>query len=388
MTKLQPLPDMPSIVPLRAEENGAPPAAIPMPAPRSVFLGGLFILALLAGCYVAAEIVLPIVLAFMLKLVFQPVMRVLTRLRLPRSIAALLIIILLVGGLFAVGSALSAPASDWAKRLSGSWPMLKQRLSVITEPMVTMQGVLSHADGLTTAAGPKPVTVAVEGSRLSDRLMTDTRSFVAGTFQTVLVVFFLLTAGDTFLRRLVETLPRFRDKRQAVEISQKIESDISVYLATITLMNGLVGFATGGMMALCRVEDPILWGVTAFLLNYVPIMGPLICGVVFAVVGLLTKDGLLPALLPAGLYLLIHLAESAFITPHFLARRFTLNPVLVILSLIFWYWMWGVPGAILSVPMLAIAKIVCDQIPSLKPVGHFFEGDPHNEAPAAAPPPA
>jgi len=385
VTKPQPLPDMSSAAPSRTakNENGEPAAPLPMPQPRSVFLGGLFMLALLTGCYVAAEIVLPIVLAFVLKLVFQPVMRVLIKLHLPRSVAALLIILLLFGGLFVVGNALSAPASDWAKRLSGSWPMLKQRLSFVTEPMMTMQGMLTHADGLTASAGPKPLTVALEGSRLSDRLLTDTRGFVAGMFQTILVLFFLLTAGDTFLRRLVETLPRFQDKRQAVEISQKIESDISAYLATITFMNGLVGFGTGAMMALCQVEDPILWGVTAFLFNYVPIMGPLICGVVFAMVGLLTKDGLLPALLPAGLYLLIHLTESVYVTPHFLARRFTLNPVLVILSLIFWYWMWGVPGAILSVPMLAIAKIICDQIPSLKPVGHFFEGDPHSEGPAA-----
>jgi predicted PurR-regulated permease PerM len=252
---------------------------------------------------------------------------------------------------------------------------LQQRLIFLTEPIMTVQGVLHHADGLAVSAGPKPVTVAVEGSRLSDRLMTDTRSFILGAGQTVLVLFFLLIAGDTFLRRLVEVLPRFKDKRYAVEISQQIESDISAYLATITVMNVCVGFATGAIMAFCRIGDSVLWGCLAFLLNYIPIMGPIVGIALFAMVGLLSSNDLLQALMPAGLFCAVHLIESLYVTPHFLSRRFTLNPVMIMLALIFWYWMWGIPGAILSTPMLAIAKIICDHIPPLKPLGHFFESE-------------
>jgi predicted PurR-regulated permease PerM len=94
----------------------------------------------------------------------------------------------------------------------------------------------------------------------------------------------------------------------------------------------------------------------------------------FTLAGLLTAKTLWPALLPAGLYLLIHLVEGETITPMLLAGRFTLNPLLVIIALIFWYWMWGVPGAILAVPMLAITKIICDRIQLLAPFGHFLEG--------------
>ena len=205
-------------------------------------------------------------------------------------------------------------------------------------------------------------------------LFTGTRAIAAGLFETVLVLFFLLLAGDVFLRRLVEILPRFRDKRQAVDISQQIERDISVYLVTITLMNAMVGIATALVMWLCGLGDPLLWGAVAFLLNYVPILGPLLGVVTFVLAGLLTSDTLWGALLPAGLYLAIHLLEGETITPMLLARRFTLNPVLVILSLIFWYWMWGVPGAILSVPMLAIIKIICDRVQTLAALGHFLEG--------------
>jgi len=118
----------------------------------------------------------------------------------------------------------------------------------------------------------------------------------------------------------------------------------------------------------------MLWGVVAFLLNYVPILGPTIGIVTFTLAGLLTTNTLWWALLPAALYLLIHVVEGETITPILLARRFTLNRVLVILALIFWYWMWGVPGAILSVPMLAITKIICDRIRMLAAFGHFLEG--------------
>jgi predicted PurR-regulated permease PerM len=190
----------------------------------------------------------------------------------------------------------------------------------------------------------------------------------------VLVLFFLLVSGDTFLRRLVEILPRFKNKRQAVDISQQIESDVSAYLFTITIMNLAVGVATGTVMALCGVGDPVLWGTVAFLLNYIPILGPMIGVVVFVLAGLLSITALWGAFLPAGLYLLIHLVEGETVTPMLLARRFTINPVLVILSLVFWYWMWGVPGAILSTPMLAITKIICDRIRPLMAFGHFIEG--------------
>jgi predicted PurR-regulated permease PerM len=193
-------------------------------------------------------------------------------------------------------------------------------------------------------------------------------------FTTVLLLYFLLVSGDNFQRRLVEILPRFSSKRQAVDISQQIESDISAYLVTITIMNAIVGIATAGVMWLTGVGDPILWGTVAFLLNYAPVVAPASGVLIFLLAGLLTIDTFWQAFLPAGLYLAIHLVEGEAVTPLLLARRFTLNPVLVILSLVFWFWMWGIPGAILSVPMLAIAKIVCDRIRPLAAIGHFLAG--------------
>jgi predicted PurR-regulated permease PerM len=143
-------------------------------------------------------------------------------------------------------------------------------------------------------------------------------------------------------------------------------------------MNAIVGIATAGVMWLTGVGDPILGRArlarAAFLLNYAPVVGPASGVLIFLLAGLLTIDTFWQAFLLAGLYLAIHLVEGEAVTPLLLARRFTLNPVLVILSLVFWFWMWGIPGAILSVPMLAIAKIVCDRIRPLAAIGHFLAG--------------
>ena len=241
------------------------------------------------------------------------------------------------------------------------------------EPIDTLQRFLQQVEDFGRTGSTSPVASA-QGPTLLTKLFTGTRNFASGLFTTVLFLFFLLLSGDVFLQRLVEIMPRFSSKRQVVEISQQIERDISAYLVTITIMNAAVGIAMALVMWLTGVGDPILWGTVAFLLNYVPILGTALGVLIFLLAGLLTIDSLWLALLPAGLYLGFHLIEGETVTPMLLAKRFTLNPVLVIIALVFWFWMWGIPGAILSVPMLAIAKIICDRVRPLAAVGHFLEG--------------
>jgi predicted PurR-regulated permease PerM len=266
---------------------------LPIPSDiKAVFLGGLFLLAMLGACYVASDIVLPIVLAFVLSLVLQPAMRALERVRLPRGIAAVFLILVLFGTLGGLGAALSGPAAGWAQKLPTGIPKLQERLSFLSRPIAAVQKFADQAQGLTQAGEAKPVPVAVQGAGLSERLLSGTRAFASGLLETVLVLFFLLVSGDTFLRRLVEILPRFKNKRQAVDISQQIESDVSAYLFTITIMNLAVGVAIGTVMSFCGVGDPVLWGTVAFLLNYIPILGPMIGVVVFLLAGLLSIDSL------------------------------------------------------------------------------------------------
>ena len=305
-------------------------AEMPLPSnPQTFFLGGLFALGILAAIYVASSIILPVVLAFVLKLLLQPAVRVLERLHLPRAIGALLPILLAIGLLVGLVAALSGPAANWAKRLPGGIPRLEAHLMVLQVPIQTLQKFIQQAEKATDPAGQEGATIAVrQDLGLTGALFSGTRVILDGLLTTVLVLYFLMVSGDTFLRRMVEILPRFHDKRQAVDISQQIEQDISAYLVTITFMNAAVGIATAVAMYLCGLGDPLLWGAVAFLLNYIPILGPLFGTVIFLLAGMLTFDGLGWALLPPTFYFSIHIVEGETLTPMLLARRFTLNPVL------------------------------------------------------------
>jgi len=342
-------------------------AEMPLPSnPQTFFLGGIFALSVFATLYLASSIMLPVVLAFVLKLLLQPAVRLLQRMHLPRAIGALLTVILAIGTLVGVVAGLSVPAANWATKLPEGIPRLEAHLVVLENPIIALQKIIQQAEEVADNPAQKGSSIAVRPDLgLSGALFTGTRAVVGGLFTTVLVLYFLLVAGDIFLRRIVE----------AVDISQQIQEDISAYLITITAMNAAVGVATAVAMYLCGLGDPLLWGASAFLLNYIPILGPLLGTVIFLLAGMLSFDSLWGALLPPALYFGIHLLEGEALTPMLLARRFTLNPVLVILSLVFWFWMWGVPGAILAVPLLAILKIICDRLRPLKALGHFLEGE-------------
>jgi predicted PurR-regulated permease PerM len=362
----------PEALPVEAADD----IGMPLPSsPQTFFLGSLLALAVLAAVYVASSIILPVVLAFVLQLILQPAVRILERVRLPRAVGALLAILLVIGALVGFVAALSVPAATWAEKLPEGIPRLEAHMVILKRPIEALQKVIQQAEHVADAPGKKDSTVSVRRDLgLTSILFAGTRAVLDGLFTTVLVLYFLLVSGEIFLRRIVEVLPNFSDKRQAVDISQQIEADISAYLVTITAMNAAVGVATAAAMYLCGLGDPLLWGAIAFLLNYVPILGPLFGTVIFLLAGMLSFDSLWSALLPPALYFGIHLAEGETLTPMLLARRFTLNPVLVILSLVFWFWMWGVPGAILAVPMLAILKIISDRVRSLKALGHVLEG--------------
>jgi len=363
--------DAPPLQPEGEQRAAADEIEMPLPSnPQTFFLGSLFILAALAAVYVARSIILPVVLAFVLQLLLQPAVRLLERVHLPRAVGALLAILLVVGTIVGLVAALSVPATTWAERLPEGIPRLESHLVILEGPIEAIQKVVQQAEQVADTPGKTGATVAVRRDLgLTRALFAGTRAVLDGLFTTILALYFLLVSGEIFLRRVVEVLPNFSDKRQAVDIYQQIEADISAYLVTITAMNAAVGVATALAMYLCGLGDPLLWGAVAFLLNYIPILGPLFGTGIFILAGMLSFDSLGSALLPPALYFGLHLAEGEMLTPMLVARRFTLNPVLVILSLVFWFWMWGVPGAILAVPMLAILKIVSDRVRPLKGSG-------------------
>ena len=343
---------------------------MPLPTdPKTVYLGGLFLMAGLSVLYVASEIVLPLVLAIVLKLLLQPLVRLLERCRIPRAAGAILSVLLVLAAFGGSFSLLAGPATAWAGKLPEAIPKLRDSLSFLHQPIDAAQHMMQQLGADTAAATP-----SVKPSTLVGAVLSGSASATSGLFTTLLILFYLLVSGETFLRRLVEILPRFGAKRSAVELAADIEKNVSLYLLTVSCINAFVGLATGGVMWLCGVENPVLWGAVAFMLNFVPILGPMAGIVVFLMASILSLGVSWWAVLPVGLYLGIHIVEGEIFTPMLLARRFTINPVAVILALIFWYWMWGVAGAVLAVPLLAVTKIICDDLRPLRALGHLLEG--------------
>jgi predicted PurR-regulated permease PerM len=351
-----------------------------MPLPtdlRTLLLLGIFVLLSFYTLYFTREIAIPIVFAFVLNLLLQPAMRALTRLYLPRTIAALLMILVFFGTVAGIAVSISSPAANWIAKAPESLTRLEERLSVLKKPLGQLQEATKRVEDMAQSS-QNQMTVAIKNPGLSSFLLLNTQSLLVGLGLTIVLLFFLLVVGDMFLRRLVEIIPKLRNKKQLVDISQEIERNISGYLFTITLMNAAVGLLTGLAAYLFGMSDAILWGVAAFLLNYLPIFGPLLGTAMLFLAGLVTFDTIWQALLPAAAYLVIHIIEGETITPMLLARRFILNPVLVIISVVFWYWMWGVAGALLAVPMLAAIKIICDRILPLAAFGHFLGAGARN----------
>jgi predicted PurR-regulated permease PerM len=182
----------------------------------------------------------------------------------------------------------------------------------------------------------------------------------------------LLASGDLFLQKLVRVMPTLSDKKRAVEISHEIQQNISNYLFSVSLINLGLGLLVSGGLYLMGVPNAAMWGILVAVLNFVPYFGPASGVILLAAVGLLTFDTLGKGLLPPLWYLLLHLLETNLITPVLLGRRFTLNPVVIFVSLIFWMWLWGVPGALLSVPILVSIKVVCDRVPAMSSISELL----------------
>jgi predicted PurR-regulated permease PerM len=344
--------------------------------PTLVCLLILTAFSVLAALYVGKDVVLPVMLAVLLKLLLQPIVDFLcTRLRVPPVASALILILLLFGSIAVIGFSISVPASGWIQKAPEVLPSLKEKLNVLRQPIDYMQRAFKEIEEVAApgANDPNAPTVKVrEQSAIAASLARGTLATLGRFFATMVILFFLLAAGDRLLRGFIEILPRISDKQQAVDIAFEIQRSIGGYLLTISVMNALVGIVTGLAMWGSGLGDPILWGAMAFLLNYIPILGPLTGIGIFLVAGILALDWPWLALLPAFLYMLIHIAEGELVTPMLLAKRFILNPVVVIVSLFFWHALWGISGAFLAVPLLAMFKIVADRVEPLKPIGHVI----------------
>jgi predicted PurR-regulated permease PerM len=367
------------VEPARIQDPGAEdePILRTSHSPGSIALTGLFVLAIFYTFYFARIFFLPLVLALLLSLLLSPVVGVLSRLGIPRRLGSGLVVLALMGLFWGSVYLLIDPASAWIDRAPETLTRIEYKLRQFKRPVEKVDQATRKMEQLTGIKdGEESETeVQLEKESFSEIFFAGTRKTLAGLVMVVVLLYFLLASGDLFLRKLVRVLPLLENKKRAVEIARRLRQDISVYLWTITLINIGLGIAEGTAMHLLGLPNPMLWGVMATVLNFVPYLGAMVGIAVIAAVAALTFETPSEYFLPPLVYFLLTAIEGYFLTPIIVGRQLTLNPFVILLGLFLWGWMWGIPGAVLAVPMLASFKIVCDHIPPLTPVGEFLGGD-------------
>ena len=332
---------------------------------------GLFLIAFFVVLSYARSLFLPIVVAGLLTFLFDPVVRWLHRLKLPRSVAAALVLLTVLGLLsFGVHRFLK-PTRAWLEDAPRSMQRVERKLTRLMKPVEEVNEAAREVERLTKIpAGGQSQTVEVRNNpSLGESIYDGPLDLLVSTGVTLILTYFLLASGDFFLQKLVRMLPRLSDQKKVVGIARQIQRDVSTHLFTISLINGGLGICVGFMAWLFGLPNPVIWGGMAALLNFVPYIGAL--GGIFVLFGasLLHFDEPLHALLPPIAYLLLTTTEGSLITPMVLGHRLALNPVVIFLGLFFWGFIWGVPGALLAVPLLISFKIVCDHLEPLEPIG-------------------
>jgi predicted PurR-regulated permease PerM len=329
------------------------------------------VLGTVAFLYFARPLVLPVFLACVAGMTLKPLIRWMSCCHLPPALSAAVVLGLLVAAIGIGFFQLGRPALTWVNEAPRHMTELRQRFQKIFPRAARIRQAAAAVNNLGATAEEKKEeqkqtpTVEVKDSRSATALVNWTGTFLAGVGETLVLLYLLLASGDLFLQKLVRVMPTLHDKKSAVAISHEIQQNISNYLFSVSLINLGLGLVVSGGLYFLGVPNAAMWGVFAAVLNFVPYFGPIAGVIVLGTVGLLTFDTLWKGLLPPAWYLLFHLLEANLITPILLGRRFTLNPVVIFVSLIFWTWLWGVPGALLSVPILVSIKVVCDRLPAL-----------------------
>jgi predicted PurR-regulated permease PerM len=340
---------------------------------RSLALTGLFVLAAFYTLYFARAFFLPIVLAMLLNFLLSPLIRALKRGRIPEPLGAALVMLALLG--VAGGSIyeLVGPAREWVAKLPSNMHDAQDRLRQIRKPVEQVSKTAEQVEQVAKITDqPKTPEVVVKGPTLTERLFGTTQTIVASLIEVIILLYFLLAAGDLFLQKFIKVLPQLRDKKKAVAIARETEASISTYLVTVTLVNLGLGITVAVVMFLLKMPNPLLWGALAALAEFVPYLGATALMTLLALAGLVTFDQVGHALLVPAAYLGVNFLQSQFISPLVLGRRLTLNPVAIFIGLVFWWWIWGVPGAFVAVPLIATFKIFCDHIEALAPIGEFL----------------
>jgi predicted PurR-regulated permease PerM len=333
------------------------------------------LLALPFALRAGAEFFLPLTAALVVAIALVPLLEWMERRGLPSGFAALIAV---VGFLVVANTALVlivVPATEWFVILPQRLPQIQANLAPLIDFYANLQRFVDETVQM-LATGPVAAaqTAAVEAPRsLLQFAATSAPSAIIQMVFALLIIYFFLAGWTRLRRRTINSRGSFDGAMAVARVIQNVVDATSAYVITIAIINLSLGLAVAVALWLIGMPSPLMWGGIVALLNFVPYFGPMLAAVLLGLGGLMVFDDVYVALLPAGLQVGFHLVEANVITPLLLGRRLTMNPLLILLSLTFWGWVWGTPGALLAVPLLIIIQTVVSAAGTPDIAGFLFE---------------
>ena len=358
----------------------------------------LAVLAVIAALYVGREFFVPIAFAFLLNALFRPVARGLHRLtRLPIPAAAAVLVLGLIALFVVAGYALSGPVKSWLASAPERFDAAEQKLSRLRKPIeqvtdvtrridqaaqgtggttqpATQPGEIAAntSDGAKPSTPPPPQAPAPQGPGIAGRFLGTTTTVVGGITEVLVLLYLLLAADDLFVRKLIKVMPTVRDKKVAAEVVDEAQSVVMRYLLVTLLINLGQGAIVAAVLWWLKMPSPLMWGLMTVVLEFIPYLGAAIMIVLLSVVAFATFDHMGHILAVPGSYLLITTLQNNVVSPIAYGDRLKLNAVAVLLGVVFWWYVWGIGGAFLAVPIIATIKIIACRTEQFAAVGEFL----------------
>lgn len=322
-----------------------------------------------------AEFFLPVTTALVISVALVPVLEWFERRGVPSALAAFTCILLFLGVTNLVIAAIVLPAVDWFTLLPERIGRVKTALEPLLDIYVNFErfidGLLSEF-GQTAGEAARTVRVEMPNSSL-DLIATSAPSAALHAFFALLVIFFFLAGWTRMRRQTIVGRSSFTGAMTTARVIQQVVTATSTYLGTITVINVVLGLLTALVVYAIGMPTPLMWGGIVAVLNYVPYLGPIASALLLGLGGLMTFADPWRALVPAAAFAGLHIIEANAVTPLLVGKRLTINPLLILLALSFWTWVWGTTGALLAVPLLIIMKTVLDAAGRPDIAGFLFE---------------
>jgi predicted PurR-regulated permease PerM len=354
------------------------------PTPRSAGIVVLATLAVVAALYLGRVLLVPIALAILFTALLRPLVRQFERAGLSAPIGATIVLLVFVSALGVGTLALAEPVREWMSQAPKTLAAAEQHVRSLRRSIQSLTAAAEKLEHVADAgapaeraapvapAPPPPPQSSSNVPGLAAKVFGTTTSLIGGLVEVGLMTLLLLASGDVFLNKLVKVLPMSQDKREAMRIASETEGIVSHYMVVTALINAGQGAVVGIAMWLLHVPNPVLWAILTFFLEFIPFLGGACMIILLTLVGLATQPGIGRALLPPAVYLTITTLQNNLVSPVAYGRSLRLHPVAVLVGVLFWYYLWGVPGAFLAVPILATIKVLGEHVERLAPVSEFL----------------